>query len=89
MMRRLRDVEAARGDGAKIGPRPEDREVFEKGRRSLHARNRIAKGAVITREMIVTKRPGLGIPPYRIDEVVGRIARSNIEADQWITWELV
>ena len=89
MMRRLRDVEAAMGDGAKIGPRPEDREVFEKGRRSLHARNRIAKGDVITREMIVTKRPGLGIPPYLIDEVVGRIARSDIETDQWITWEMV
>jgi len=89
MMRRLRDVEASMGDGAKTGPRPEDREVFEKGRRSLHARNRIAKGDVITREMIVAKRPGLGIPPYLIDEVVGRIARSDIEVDQWITWEMV
>ena len=89
MMWRLRDVEAAMGDGAKIGARPEDREVFEKGRRSLHARNRIAKGDVITREMIVTKRPGLGIQPYLIDQVVGRIARSDIETDQWITWEMV
>ena len=89
MMQRLREVEAAMGDGAKTGPRLAEREMFEKGRRSLHAKTRIAKGDIITREMIITKRPGLGIPPYMVDTVVGRVARSDIEADQWITWEMV
>ncbi|MSO55875.1 MAG: hypothetical protein EXQ55_02985 [Acidobacteria bacterium] len=36
MMRRLREVEAGMGDGAKTAPRPEEHEMFEKGRRSLH-----------------------------------------------------
>tara|TARA_Y100001949_G_scaffold174973_1_gene183625 strand:+ start:4190 stop:5236 length:1047 start_codon:yes stop_codon:yes gene_type:complete len=89
MMQRLRDVEAAMGDGAKTGPRPEEQEMFEKGRRSLHAKSRIAKGDIITREMIITKRPGLGIPPYMMETVVGRMARSDIEADQWITWDMI
>jgi sialic acid synthase SpsE len=89
MMQRLREVEAAMGDGAKTGPRPEEQEMFEKARRSLHARTRIAKGEIITAEMLTSKRPGLGIPPYLTDMVVGRVARADIEADQWITWAMI
>ena len=89
MMRRLRDVEAALGDGAKTGPRPEEREMFEKGRRSLHAACRIPRGQIITAEMLTVKRPGLGIAPHLIDIVIGREARIDIEADQWITWPMI
>jgi sialic acid synthase SpsE len=89
MVRRLRAVEQAMGDGAKIGPRPEEREMFEKGRRSLHAARRIASGEVITPDMLTAKRPGLGVPPHLIDLVIGRVARTDIEADQWITWDLI
>lgn len=89
MVRRIRDVETAIGDGRKIGPRPEEQEMFEKGRRSLHARTRIASGSIITPEMVTAKRPGLGIPPYLKDVVVGRVARQDIEADQWITWDMI
>jgi sialic acid synthase SpsE len=89
MVRRIRDVEAALGDGAKTGPRPEEREMFEKGRRSIHAASRIAKGQIITPAMLTSKRPGLGIPPHLIDVVVGRSARVDIDADQWITWDMI
>jgi len=64
-------------------------EMFEKGRRSLHAKYRIPKGEVITSEMIMVKRPGLGIQPYLLDTVVGRRACSDIEEDQWITWDMI
>lgn len=89
MMERLRDVEAALGDGAKSGPRAEEREMYEKGRRSLHARRRITKGEVISQDMIATKRPGFGIAPHLLEVVVGRSARADIEEDQWITWEML
>ncbi len=89
MMLRLREVEAAMGDGAKTGPRPEEHEMFEKGRRSLHAKCRILKGEIIKPEKITIKRPGLGIAPHLMDVVVGRTARCEIEEDQWITWEMV
>jgi sialic acid synthase SpsE len=89
MMLRLREVEAAMGDGTKTGPRPEEQEMFEKGRRSLHAKCRIFKGEIITQKKITIKRPGLGIDPHLMDLVVGRTARCEIEEDQWITWEMV
>ena len=63
--------------------------MFEKGRRSLHARTRIAKSDNIRAEMLTSKRPGLGIPPHLIDVVVGWAARTDIEADRWITWDMI
>ena len=89
MMERLREVEAAKGDGQKTGPRPEEQEMFDKGRRSLHAAAAIPEGTTITSEMLTVKRPGLGISPYLADQIVGRKARRAIEADEWITWDAI
>lgn len=89
MMRKIREIEAAFGDGFKNGPRQEELEMAEKGRRSLHARVPIAAGQSIGADMLVAKRPGLGIPPFLKSQVVGRIARTDIDADQWITWEML
>lgn len=89
MMKRLRDVEAAIGDGGKEGPRAEEQEMFEKGRRSLHARIAIPTGQSISDDMLVVKRPGLGISPKLRGQVVGRKAQVDIAADQWITWEMI
>lgn len=89
MIRRLRETEAAIGDGAKNGPRPEEQEMYEKGRRSLHAARDIRAGEKIGPGDIVVKRPGLGISPRLRDRVVGRVARADIPADRWITWDLL
>ena len=89
MVSRLRDVELAIGDGAKNGPRLEEREMFEKGRRSLHAKTRISKGVTITPDMLIAKRPGLGISPHLKEVLIGRVASCDIEEDQWIIWEMV
>lgn len=89
MVARVREVEAAIGDGAKAGPRPEEADMFEKCRRSLHASRDIHPGEVITAEMLVAKRPGMGIPPHMLDQLVGRTARAFVEADSWITWSQV
>ena len=87
MVCKIRDIEQAMGDGFKTGPRPAEREMFEKGRRSLHAQIDIKAGEVITREMLSIKRPGLGISPHLIGAVIGRTAKVNIELDDWIVWD--
>jgi len=87
MVHRIREVEAAQGDGRKAGPRPEEAEMAEKGRRSLHAAVDIPAGAAIDDAMLVVKRPGLGISPSLRPQVVGRHARRVIEQDEWITWD--
>jgi len=88
MIRKAREIEAALGEGAKDGPRQEEHEMAEKGRRSLHARAPIAAGQAITAAMLVVKRPGLGISPLLKRKLIGQIAKQNIEADQWITWDM-
>ena len=87
MMQRIRDVESGLGDGTKSGPHAEEREMADKGRRSLHARVNIASGSVITDDMLVVKRPGLGIAPVLREHVIGRRAARMIEQDEWITWD--
>lgn len=89
MVTKIREIEAAIGDGVKNGPRPEEREMADKARRSIHAATDIAEGQTITREMLVNKRPGHGIPPHLREQVLGRTARRNIRADEWLTWDAV
>jgi len=90
LVRDIRDVEAALGDGIKRGPSDlEAAEMYTKARRSVVAAAAIAAGTVITREMLTVKRPGFGIKPKLIDALVGRVARVDIEYDDIVTWEML
>jgi N,N'-diacetyllegionaminate synthase len=90
MVRHVRDVEAALGDGVKRGPSDaESQEMYAKARRSVIAACDIPAGVRITRDMLTVKRPGFGIPPRFIDAIVGRTAACDIANDDVITWELV
>jgi len=86
---KIRKIEEAFGDGIKNGPRAEELEMATKGRRSLHASKKISVGEVIALNMLISKRPGLGIPPSLRAQVVGRTARRNIDVDEWITWDMI
>jgi len=89
MVKQIREVEMALGDGIKSGPAEEEKEMFEKGRRSIHAACHIPKGTTITREMLTLKRPGFGIKPKNIEMVIGRIAKVDIEEDDAVRWEMI
>ena len=89
LVKQIRDVEAAMGDGFKRGPSEKEFEFYEKARRSIHARNDISEGEIITMEMLCSKRPGYGIRPKFIDLVAGRRAKRKIAAEEWITWEMI
>jgi len=89
MIRQIREVEAALGDGRKLGPAPEEMEMHEKARRSLIAARAIPRGTIIERSMVTIKRPGFGIRPKFVDLVVGRVAKVDIAEDAVLTWEMV
>jgi len=89
MVRQIREVEAALGDGLKLGPAPEEREMHEKARRSLVAARAIPRGTAIDRSMIAIKRPGFGIRPKFIDLVLGRVAKVDIVEDAVLTWDML
>jgi sialic acid synthase SpsE len=89
MVRQIRDVEQALGDGRKGAPHPDEVEMHQKARRSLIAARAIPRGTRIEADMLTIKRPGFGIKPKYANQVVGRTARVDIEEDAVITWDLL
>lgn len=89
LVRQIREVESALGDGRKLGPTDDEMEFYEKARRSVHAAVDIPAGILISEEMLVCKRPGYGVRPKHLPLLVGRRALRDIAADEWITWEMV
>lgn len=89
MIRSVREIEQAFGTGIKSRSEQENEEMFCKARRSVHAGCNIQKGTVITRNMLVVKRPGYGILPKLLPLLVGRTAKRDILKDEWIDWTSV
>jgi N,N'-diacetyllegionaminate synthase len=83
MIRSIRNVEQAMGDGIKR-PSASEKKNRLVLRKSLVASRRIVKGEAFSAENINVKRPGAGISPMRFDEVLGRIAARNFDPDEMI-----
>lgn len=84
MVEAIRNVEAAlSGDGIK---RPSPSEIGNRdvARRSLVAGRAISAGEAFTRDNLVAKRPGNGISPMRLPEIVGRVAVRDFAPDEMI-----
>lgn len=88
MVTAIRNVEKGLGSPEKK-PTEREKEKLDLTRRSIIAKRDIAKGEKIEKDMLVVKRPGLGIEPKFKEIVVGRKAKQDIEKEQWITWEMV
>lgn len=88
MVKAIRDVEKAMGDGEKRLT-SEETENRKAGRRSLVARVDIPEEAIITDEMLHAKRPGTGISPKYIGALIGLRATCNITKEDLITWDNV
>lgn len=56
-------------------------------RRSLVAATDIVEGEELTRNHVAIKRPGTGISPTMLDVVIGRTARTDINADDILSWD--
>lgn len=58
-------------------------------RRSLVAACDIKKGEVITEKMLTFKRPGTGISPEDINNIIGKVAVTNISEDTIIQYKMI
>lgn len=83
MVRCIRNIEQALGDGVKKLTESESRNI-NIARKSIVAGMNIAKGEVFTEENLAIKRPGDGIPPMRWDEIIGKIAKKEFKEDELI-----
>ncbi|MEO1130327.1 MAG: N-acetylneuraminate synthase family protein [Planctomycetota bacterium] len=60
---------------------PAEHDVRTVSRQSLTTARPIAAGQTIDPGDLTIKRPGTGIEPFRLNEIIGRVTRSALEAD--------
>ena len=88
LVRGIRTVEIALGHGRKE-PTDSEAETAVVSRKSIVAAGDIAAGTRVTRDLVVMKYPGTGLPPAMLGQIVGRTAAQQIPAETLITWEML
>jgi N-acetylneuraminate synthase/N,N'-diacetyllegionaminate synthase len=84
MMTAIRTMEKAMGDGVRRLT-AEEKAIRKAARRSLVARVDIPAGTVIKNDMIAIKRPGTGLAPKFLDDVIGKKAVKKFISGEIIT----
>ena len=80
MVLQIKELWLAKGHGKKNRLECE-LPAFKYARRSVVAVVDIAKGEIITSDMISEKRPGTGLPPEFRDRIIGSICKTSITKD--------
>lgn len=86
MIQDIRAIERALGSGEKR-PRPSELPVRDLVRRSLVVCRDLPAGAQLSKEDLMLLRPGTGIPPKHLPEVVGRRLTCAVTAGTLLNWE--
>jgi N,N'-diacetyllegionaminate synthase len=81
----IRVVESSLGNGIKE-PVAAEADTRRVARRSLVLARNLSQGTLLEPEMLDEMRPGTGIPPACISEVVGRTLKRDLAAGQLLSW---
>ncbi|HEY4934468.1 MAG TPA: N-acetylneuraminate synthase [Terriglobales bacterium] len=88
MVKGIRDVQSAVGDGVKR-PVAEELSTAAVARRSLVAAHDLLAGTVLTDNMVAIRRPGTGLPPSDLNRLVGRQLKQDLDAGDLFTLEML
>lgn len=86
MARDLSRIYESLGDGVKV-IQPSELDAKKKLGKSIYALLDIPEGAVLSPEMIAFKSPAIGLPPYAVDDILGRTVKKAIPKDGAIRME--
>lgn len=87
MIRNVRDLEKAMGKATmELSAKSLKNRDFS---RSLYVVTDILKGEVLSKENIRSIRPGHGMAPKHLPEIIGRKAKNNLEKGTPLSWELI
>ena len=70
MVKAIRNIELAMGNGVKKPSKSEKKNIAT-ARKSIHLAKDLPEGHVLTADDLIMKRPGDGISPMHIEDVVG------------------
>lgn len=84
----IRQVERMLGSSEK---KPEPCEINNRVivRKSVIASEKILKGTILQESMLVLKRPGTGIEPKYLKDLIGKRVKQTIAKDTILTWEMI
>ena len=80
----IRNIEKSLGINSKIVS-PSEEKNLAIVRKSIHLKNDIIKGSKIMRKDLIMLRPGDGISPMEIEEVIGRVALCSLSKGHKLT----
>ncbi|MCG3178636.1 MAG: N,N'-diacetyllegionaminic acid synthase [Phycisphaerae bacterium] len=83
-----RRAEQVMGHGRRE-PDAVEMDVRSVARSSVVSVRPIGAGQKIARDMLTVKRPGGGVEPARLDDLIGRVARADIPPDTTIRWDMI
>ena len=86
MVDAIRNVEVAMGDGIRKFSDTE-LEIKKVARKSIVLNQDVKKGTKLQREMLSIKRPGTGIPPKFINDVIGKETIEDLKSGTVVLWK--
>ncbi|MCC5943281.1 MAG: N-acetylneuraminate synthase [Balneolaceae bacterium] len=86
MVSAIRNIEMAISGDGKKEPSKSEISNISVARKSLHLKKSLKKGEMIKMEDIVSLRPGDGISPMQIDQVIGKQISRNLSEGSKISW---
>ncbi len=87
MVRGIRTVESALGDGRKR-PSLEELDTASVARKSLVSTRALARGTILTEDAIAIRRPGTGLPPAMRSQLIGRRLSHDVSEGEVFQWEM-
>ena len=86
MVQGIRRVSTMRGDGIKA-PRPDEFDTARVARRSVVAHTDIAANVALLPAMLACRRPGTGIAPRDLPDLIGRRLMADVTAGTVLQWQ--
>jgi N-acetylneuraminate synthase/sialic acid synthase len=88
MVRDLERTHKAMGNGVKKIYESEKAPILKMGKSLVVARD-LPAGHILTREDIVMKSPGGGIPPYDFEKLLGRVTVKTLYEDDFLSYDVL
>ena len=85
LVKKLRDLPTMLGDGVKAPAKAEMKSRIN-NRKSIVVTRAVRSGEKFTNKNIALKRPGFGIPCNELNNIIGKTASRELQADDVLSW---
>ncbi len=83
MVKAIRNIEKAMGDGIKRASSSEEKNIVV-ARKSIVAACKIKKGEIFSEDNLTAKRPATGVSPMKWDQFIGKPAQQDYDVDDLV-----